>query len=140
MAVQPEQQGVAYVTQFGEPFHLCGHLVEHISVGHEIMLSVTFQHEVFHDVQIGELQGSQIVEKIIMVPPYINDFRSMLLHHFHDDFEEMRVLLFPFADSGLLQMPSVDDVSVHDQAVTVHPSQEVADLVYFRMGCPQMNV
>ena len=86
---------------------------------YEIMLSIAFQYVIFCNGQVGELQGSKIVKKIGMIATYINDFRTVFFHHFHDDFKKVRVFRFPFADAGFLQMPSVDDVTVQNQSSAV---------------------
>ena len=107
---------------------------------YEIMLSIAFQYVIFCNGQVGELQGSKIVKKIVMIATYINDFRTVFFHHFHDDFKKVRVFRFPFADAGFLQMPSVDDVTVQNQSSAVYSTKKITDLVYFRMGSSQMNV
>lgn len=130
LTVEPQQQRIAHVAEFGQPFHLGGHLVEHIAVRHEIMLAVAFQYIIFRDGQIGKLQRGKVVQKVIMVSADVNDFRTMLFHHLHDNFEEMRMCRLPFADTRFLQVPSVDDVTVQNQPSAIDSAQKIADLIH----------
>ena len=77
LAVEPQQECIAYISQFGQPFHAGSYLIEHVAMCYEIMLSVAFQYVIFCNGQVGELKGSKIVKKIVMIATYINDFRTV---------------------------------------------------------------
>ena len=117
-----------------QPFHLRGDPVKYISVCHEIAFLSAIQLILFHDLDIREAYRSEIIQEIIVIPPDINHLSPAFLHHLHDDFEELRMRGLPLSCAVLFDMPSVDNISVQNQAVAIDGTQEIAHFLNFRVG------
>ena len=64
----------------------------------------------------------------------------MILHHFHNDFEKIGMFFLPFSFATLLQVPSVNDIAVHNKRITIHCTQEISKFSCLGMFCAQMNI
>ena len=82
------------------------------------------QNIIFHDREVGEGKRNQVVQKIVMIATYIDNLRSLLFHHLHQNFKEIGMLLLP-ATTGFLELPAIDDITVQYQAVTVNMFKEI---------------
>ena len=138
--VEFQKSRIAYVSEFGQPFHFRGDAVENVAMRDEEPVSFGLEDIVSQETDVGQIDRNKIVKEIVMVASQVNHFCVVVLHHFHDDFKKVRVFRFPFADAGFLQMPSVYDVTVQNQSSAVYSTKKITDLVYFRMGSSQMNV
>ena len=93
-------------------------------MGHQVTLPVAVQQIVFYDRDIGEPERNQFIEEIIVITTDINDLRPFLLHHFHQNFKEIGLCLFPSL-AGFLKLPAINDVTVQDQTVAVNMFKEI---------------
>ena len=99
--VQPQQEGIAQVTQLCQPLHVCSNGIEDVAMRHVVTLAVTFVNEVLYNADVVESKGHQTVQKVIVVAPHIDNLRSLFLHHLHDNFEELRMACLPLAGAPL---------------------------------------
>ena len=74
-----------------------------------------------------------------MIATDIDNLRPLSLHHLHQDLEEVGLLLLPAA-TGLLKLPSIDDIAVQYQAVAVNMFQEIRHFLGPGMFGTQVNV
>ena len=82
------------------------------------------QNIILYDRQVGKGKRDQVVQKIVMIATYIDNLRPLLLHHLHQDFEEVGLLLLPTAP-GFLKLPAVDYIAIQYQAVAVNMFKEI---------------
>ena len=114
--------------------------IENIAMCHEIAFSLSrLQQIILYDRYIGELKRSQAVEKIIMVPHYIDNLRTPFLHHLHQYLKEIGMLLFP-AFTGFLQLPAIDDITIQNQSIAIYVLEKTGDLLRPGMFRSQMDI
>ena len=122
--VQPQQEGITDIAQHRQPTHIRCYRIKDIAMGHQVTLPVAVQQIVFYDRDIGEPERNQFIEEIIVITTDINDLRPFLLHHFHQNFKEIGLCLFPSL-AGFLKLPAINDVTVQDQTVAVNMFKEI---------------
>ena len=64
----------------------------------------------------------------------------MFFHHLQDDTEKTRLLRSPEFIIVLPKLPAVDRISVQDQSLTIHGSQEIADLHNLRVSGTKVDI
>jgi hypothetical protein len=94
-------------------------------VRHVVGFSVLYVNVVFHNRQIRKREWSKVIDKIIVISANVDNLCIVFLPHFHYDFEKIGVFLFPFAFATLLQMPSIDDIAIHNQGFAIDCTQEI---------------
>lgn len=116
MAIQPEQKGVTYITQFSDPFQLGGHGIEDITVYYKIFFVAGMMNVLAHNGKIAELKGKYFVQEVVMIPAQVDHFCLTCCQPLHDQLEKGGVFFLPFA--GLAELPSVYDIAIQDERVT----------------------
>ena len=106
---------------------------------HQIALPVCIQNIIFHDREVGKGKRNQVVQKIVMIPTDIDNLRSLLLHHLHQDFKEIGMLLLP-ATTGFLELPAIDDITIQNQSIAIYVLEKMGDLLRPGMFRSQMDV
>ena len=99
-----------------------------------------FKDVFFDDFYVIECHRDQAVQKIIVVAAHINNFSTEVLHHLHDNLKEISMFCLPLLSTCLAQMPTIYNVSVQYQTVTIDRFQKVTDLYCFRMRGSQMDI
>ena len=115
VAVEPEEEGVAHIAQFSQPFELGGNGVEDIAVHHEIFFSAALQDVGAFDDEGAEGEGEDFVEEIVVVAPQVDHFGVVPVEVFHEDAEELGVFFLPLA--RFAELPAVHNVAVEDERV-----------------------
>ena len=115
MSVDLQQQGVQFVSEFGHPTDIGSDVVEHVSVEYEKFPAHAFVNIIAQDREISVGKGRHVVQKIVVIPSDVYDFRVALdVQH---QGNERVVHVFP-AFPVSYQMPAVYDVSVENQFFT----------------------
>ena len=139
--VEFQKSRIAYVSEFGQPFHFRGDAVENVAMRDEEPVSFGLEDIVSQETDVGQIDRNKIVKEIVMVASQVNHFCVVVLHHFHDDFHESRIIGIPSLGSRLpLYLPAVDDIAVQDKTVTIHRTQEISDFLDLGVCGPEVYV
>jgi hypothetical protein len=121
--VQPKQESIADVAQFGDPFQVCGYGVKDVSMHHEIFSVAGLMNVLSNDGEIAELEGQYFIQEVIVITAEIDHFCFTCCQPLHDQFEKCGVFFLPFA--GFAELPSVYDIAVEDERITGVAAEEM---------------
>lgn len=129
-AVEPHERRVAHVAHLGEPPHRRGDVVEDVAVQHVVAFVAARVDVLLQDADVGELQGQDAVQKVVVVAAQVDDVCVVL--DVEQAADEVRVAAFPLLAAPADELPAVDDVAAENQRVAGMASQETVGLLGLR--------
>lgn len=137
-AVDFEQTLISDISEHGQPLVVDSHGVKTIAVYHEVAAIGVFVNVFVDDLDLAEEERQTAFEKVIMVPPQVNDLGVALLDFFQDQANKSCVLVRPSAPTD--KAPAVNDVAVEDKLLTVCVFEEIVYLVDLTIRCAQVHI
>jgi hypothetical protein len=136
--VDHEEHGIAETPQQGKPSEIGGDGIKGIAM-HADIIAVRSLVDVFvAKMDAVELKRKDFPEEVVMIAPQVDDFRAVLFRFFQNDPDEAGVFRTPLAP--FFQVPSIDNVPIHDEFFALDVAEEVIDLVYFAVCKAKVNV
>jgi hypothetical protein len=115
-SIEPKEEGVAHISEVGNPSQVGGDAVKNIPVGNKKFLSAAFINHISLNGKISDLKREYLIQKVIMITAEVVDLGVVFFNHFEHSVKKTGVL--PLPGAGLSQLPAVDDVSVEDEVFT----------------------
>ena len=109
-------------------------------MGHEEFLFAAFYDHILKDAEFALDHRDDLIQEVVVVASEDEDLCTMLLHNLHHCLEEVGVLEGPERIALLLELPSVDGVTVEDEPFRIYFSQEIDGMRHFREPCPNMDI
>ena len=122
--VELQEEIVSYIPKFGYPAEPGRNAVESVAVNHNVGMFLLPDYVFANETDIEQFGRDYRVQEIVVVPGDVDDFRTVILHHFHYYPEECRMSGIPLV-VRVVQLPSVDYVTIHYQPVAIDGAEEL---------------
>ena len=137
--VELQEEIVSNVPEPGYPAEPGRDAVESVAVNHNVGMFLLPEDVLAHETDVEELGRDNRVQEIIVVSGDVYDLGGVILHHFHYHTEECRMRRIPFV-VRVVQLPTVDYVTVHYQPVAIDGAEELRHFPHLGMGSAEMHV